>query len=160
MSVTFAENLVEIKEYHEDASIIEDKQRAFKVAKRCSNKNSRRIRNILYKHLPTEEEYVEKRNKGSSHGGIRFIEGYLETLEEDYEIIYNDKGKKIRYNIYENDSGTMVAFVESKGLAGRKFYRRFITCGNLFDDLFKAEYKAKMYVIEMTRKIFDDNEIM
>ena len=160
MSVTFAENLVEIKEYHEDKSIIKDKQNAFKMAKKCSNKTSRNIRNILYKHLPTEEQYLEKRNKGSRYGGIGFIEGYIGTTDKDYEIIYSNRGKKIRYNIYENDNGMMVAMVETKGFPGRKFYRRFIKSGDLYEELFKAEYKAKMFVITMVRKIFEDNDIM
>ena len=110
------------------------------------------IRNILYKYTPTEEKYIERRNKGK-HGKINIV-GYKGSHEEDFKRIYYQSNKKIQYNIYMNDNNVIIAQLKVEGF-GQKHYIKYISNG----DLFKAEYKAKLFVLKTTRKIFKNNDI-
>lgn len=160
MSVSFSEDLVEIKEYYIEYSEKLDKKKA--LCKIKNNNQTTMIRNILYKYIPTEEEYIERKNKGRS-GSIN-IEGYQGSDEEDLKTIYYNPKKnydrqKIQYNIYMNNMNVIIARLNIEGFGGQKHYIKYISSGNLFDDLFSAEYKAKMFVIETIRKIFKKNNI-
>jgi len=158
MSVSFAENLVEIKEYEYDYSEKAEKQQALKKIKRNQNTQIYMIRNILYKSNPTEEKFVEKRNNGSRGGGISFIEGYLE--EYSSYILYKDHKRMIEYNIYLNNFNKMVAEITTRGFGPVKHHIKYYSSGCLFEDMHKAEYKSKMYVIETARKLLNENDIM
>ena len=163
MSVTFAEDLVDIIEYDVNEIIRQQKKETYrKIRQQQKNKSTHVIRNILYKHLPTEEEYVERRTTVPSKIGIKFIKGFIGSVTDDMRTLYNDfqNNRKISYSIHENDFGMVTVCVEFKGFTGQKFFKTYMSSGTLFDDMFKSEYKSKMFVINTVRKVFEDNDIM
>lgn len=159
MSVTFAEKLVEIKEYKEDESAIQDKKDAYRRMLKQKRK-AHKIRNILYKCLPTEEEYIESRQKLEMR--INFLKGLTGNMFDESIKLYKDieTGKRIDYSIYKNEYGKINVNIKLKGFMGQKYYKKYITLGNSFHDIFKAEYQSKMFVIETVRKVFEKNNIM
>jgi len=164
MSVSFAEDLVEIKEYVLTTEERNDKKRALKrVTVQKKNKTTVLIRNILYRNIPTEQEYIINKLKSNyGEGGIYYIKGCNNTiLDCDFETLYvNGPDRlKIRYNIFLNKYNKMVAKVSVSGFGGRTLYVQYFDSG-IFREMFRAEYKAKMFILETTRKLFNEKSIM
>jgi hypothetical protein len=161
MSVTFTEELVEIKEYIIDKSYKKEKRAALQNINKNLNEEIYIIRNMLYKKLPTEEGYIERRNKGNRHGGIKFIKGYIGNYNKNFKILYSEKGRFIEYSTYENKNGKVINQIETKGFGmSNAFFRKIINVGDFYEDMFKAEYQSKMFIIETLRRLFNENDIM
>jgi len=159
MPVTFAEELVEIKEYIIDLKEKQDKIEAYKKIRNFYNEKVM-IRGILYKSLPTEEEYIKSKQQIKQK--IKFIKGYIGRKSTKMIELYkdNEKDRKIEYSIYENEYGMVNIHIELKGFTGQKYFKKYIKSGTLFDDMFKAEYQSKVFIIETVRKVFEENDIM
>ena len=160
MPVSFATELVEIKEYILESAERKDKKKALKRVKNNRTEEAYIIRNILYRAMPSEKTYIEKRNNGSMGGGISFIEGYMGTSQNEIKNLYKDGNKKIDYNIHINLYSKMVIKMKIKGFGGRNHYIQFFNIGSLPEDMFKTEYKCKMFLLKTVRKIFNDENIM
>jgi len=159
MPVTFAKELVEIKEYVIDLKEKQDKKDAYKKIFNFYNEKVI-IRGILYKSLPTEEEYVK--SKQQIKRKIKVIQGYIGRKSTKMIELYKDieKDRKIEYSIYENEYGMVNINIVLKGFIGQKYFKKYIKSGTLFDDMFKAEYQSKVFIIETVRKVFEENDIM
>ena len=159
MPVTFAKELVEIKEYFIDFKEKQDKKDAYKKIFNFYNEKVI-IRGILYKSLPTEEEYVK--SKQQIKRKIKVIQGYIGRKSTKMIELYKDieKDRKIEYSIYENEYGMVNINIVLKGFIGQKYFKKYIKSGTLFDDMFKAEYQSKVFIIETVRKVFEENDIM
>ena len=160
MPVSFATELVVIKEYNLEQSERKMKKNALKLVKQNKTTNAYAIRNILYRAIPTEKKYIESRNKGSMGGGIGFIDGYMGTSTTDIKRLYRDGKYKIDYNIHINLYGKMTIKIKLSGFGGRNHYINFYDSGILIEDIFKAEYKAKMFLLKTVTKLFNENNIM
>lgn len=160
MPVSFAEDLVEIREYELTFEERNDKRRALEQVRKDSNSQAHRIKNILYRNFLTEKKYVQKRENGSDSGGIRCVEGYS-LINDEEKKLYSNGDKKIYYNIYLNEYGKMTAQIKTKGFGfSHEHYIKYFDSGCFLKDMLKAEYKAKMFVLEITRKLFNENNIL
>ena len=125
MSVSFAEELVVIKEYNLEQNERKMKKNALKIVKENKTSNAYTIRDILYRTLPTEEQYVKSQMNRSRRGRIRFINGYMGTSSTDVNKLYRDEKYKIDYNIHVNLYSKMTIKIKLSGFGGRNHYIKF-----------------------------------
>jgi len=157
MSVTFANDLVEIKEYKVESHEKTEKKKALDRIKRNSDMKAWLSR-ILYASFVSEDDYVKLRMDGKKV--IRcvvkctYIWRYIELYNKDYGL------KSLSYSLYENQFGKLVLHLESKGLYhDKKVELHCFDQGNSLEDIMIAEYKAKMKLIEIVKNICEKNEI-
>ena len=157
MSVTFSETPIIIN-YILNNKEKKDKKQAYKQALKSKTIKSRMIRSILYKAFPTEKKYIERKNK-EENGGFNQIIGYCGKMKYNLITIYSSNQEKIEYNIYLNDYGKIVGEINTKGFGMVCHYIEFYDCGNFPEDIYKAEYKAKLFVLETTRRLLNKKNI-
>ena len=158
--VSFATELVEIKTYVLESFEKQEKKDALKQIKINNGPMTTFIKFVLYRYIPTEEQYIERRNKGKS-GSLSIIEGFNGKREGEFTTLYRNGGKKISYNVYMNIFGKMISQIKTKGFGIRNKYAiSMFDIGSSMEDIFGAEHKAKMFIINTTRRLFDENDIM
>lgn len=157
MSVTFAEDLVEIKEYKVESYEKTEKKKALDRIKRNS-KNEAWLSRILYASFVSEDDYVKLRMDGKKV--IRCIVKCT-YIRRDTELYRKDYGlKSLSYSLYKNQYGKLVLQLESKGLScDKKFELHCFDQGDSLEEEMVAEYKAKMKLVEIVKNICERNEI-
>ena len=53
----------------------------------------------------------------------------------------------------------MVAKISVSGFGARNWYVQYFDSG-IFREMFRGEYQAKMFVLEITKKLFNEKNIM
>lgn len=162
--VTFAKNIVEIREYQIDHNYRQEKKEINRsIKKRMKLDITRAIKRLLYRALPSEEEYVVNKTNQKKRR-IRFIQGFIDNEFYKKLLVYVDleTGHKVKYSILENDLGMVNISIKFKGFPGQQKYKKTINTKSFSDDIFKfkAEYHAKKFVINTIRKVFEENNIM
>ena len=92
-----------------------------------------------------------------------YIEGYCGNREFDLKRMFVRTKRfcyqSIKYNIYINHYGKMVAQIQTQNFGPVDHYIQYFDIGCLLEDIFLSEHRAKMFVIKTVRKIFEENDI-
>ena len=156
MSVSFAEELVEIREYKTTSSESYEKKKVYqKIRQDCKGKSF--LSRILYGTFQTEHQYVDLKMKGKRP--IKCIARSEYSNSKTHVIYTEDYGKKIEYRIFPNQSGKLVLEVTTKGLGPQFYPANYYEMGCDLQDMYASEYKAKMELIRTVKKICERNDI-
>ena len=122
------------------------------------SKNLFHIVNTLYIKQVSELEYVcgcfDGKNK------IWGIDGYKNSNIFISKIVYELGFDRISYNIYMNKGGFIIAEVNTTFPGKKKKHKEYFISYKIESSIYKAEYKAKLFVLKTIRKILNNNNIM
>ncbi len=183
MSVSFSETVRVIK-YNETAHETIGKTRAHEQVKKTKDINSNNlftIKKILYTQLPTQKEYINANTKncqecltsplyssGKKSRCIKCFQKSRQTIKwlkyckstRENKIIYSHKGKKIRYNLHRNTKDVICIKIITENLFNCCVFKNKFIDTTKYKSPRKAEYIAKIFIIDEIKKIFENNNIM
>lgn len=146
------------KEYTLSQFEIREKKEIYKTIKSNVKKN-RLISRLLYKEIPSVEQYIEKLSKKKDL--IKIIMGYKGNRINDNHTLYRHDKFIIKYNIFKNNYNVIVAWFEviESGRKRTKFSRKFFQINQKKYGIQQAEYEAKVFILKETRKLLNSRNI-
>ena len=160
MEVTFSDTVI-VKSFEISKSEKRVKKSFLQMIKNNTyDLNLINITRILYKEIPTESEYVNNKMKGKT--SINWIRGIQRGLMCSTNTLYDDKNNKIEYIIKFGIGRIKVEIctnMKNKDNSNTYYVKWFPIPFPYVKKLITAEYKAKKYIIEISRIILNQKNI-
>ena len=157
MSVQFTEELVEVREFEISSNESNEKKKVYQKI-RQESKGKSFLSRILYGTFQTEHQYVDLKMAGKRP--IKSIAKNNYDQEQLFTLYKENYGAKtLKYRIYENDNGMLCLEILTKGLGPIFYPTTYYRMGCDLEDMYVAEYRAKMELIRTVKKICERNDI-